>query len=380
MSEKRPGRTRGKTAAHPGTSPARTAKARVSRATPKKAGTSRARQAKTRASRQGQARTGDGSERRSGKAASFPSARLAATLLNLEESLSKRIMGKQDAVTQIADIIRVRMARLDLRPSRPYGTFLLVGPTGVGKNELAYALCEALYGTEQRVVSIDLGELDDEEDLAKLGVSLIPGSDTHVLEGLLTSPVRRDPQAVVLLRGLERAHDSLQPVLQQILEHGRLDDIMGPVSFSETIVFVTLRPRREDSAAGEIGFGRASLSPEDALRMRLETNYAPDFLNAFNTILDFPPLTTVDVRRIARFKVERVLERQHLQRREIVIEDGVFEDLILDEQARKTGASSLNRILEAGLFNPLARYLLSHRDSRRIRVGIRNGALEISRL
>lgn len=308
----------------------------------------------------------------------FPSARLAEILLNLEESLSSRIVGKDEAVSRIAGIIRVRMARLDFRPGRPNGSFLLVGPTGVGKNEIAYALCEALHGTDDRVVSIDLGELADEEDLAKLGVSLIPGSDTHVLEGMLTSPVRRDPQSVVLLRGLERAHSSLQPVLQQILEQGRMDDIMGPVSFSETIVFVTFRPRRDDSAAGEIGFGRATLSPEDALRMRLEATYAPDFLNSFNAILEFPPLTAEDVRRIARYKVERVLQHLHLHRRDIVIEEEVFENLILDEQARRTGASFLNRTLEAGLFNPLARYLLSHRKTRRIHIGVRDGVLRIS--
>lgn len=315
--------------------------------------------------------------RPTGRSVAFPSARLAGVLLNLEDSLSSRIVGKDEAVSRIAGIIRVRMARLDFRPGRPNGSFLVVGPTGVGKNEIAYALSEALHGAEDRVLSIDLGELADEEDLAKLGVSLIPGSDTHVLEGMLTSPVRRDPQAVVLLRGLERAHSSLQPVLQQILEQGRMDDIMGPVSFSETIVFVTLRPRRDDPAAGEIGFGRATLSPEDALRMRLEATYAPDFLNSFNAILEFPPLTTEDVRRIARYKVERVLKRLHRHRRDIVIEEGVFEDLILDEQARKTGASFLNRTLEVGLFNPLARYLLSHRDSRRIHIGITNGDLEI---
>jgi len=303
--------------------------------------------------------------------------RQARMLLNLEQTMSRRIMGKDDAVARVARVVRVRMAQLDFRPDRPNGSFLLVGPTGVGKNELAYTLAESLYGSEEGVVSIDLAELAEESDLARLGVLPVPGSSDQAMEGILTSPVRAHPRAVVLLRGLERAHPSFQTVLQQILEQGRLDDLLGPVFFNQAIIFVTTRPKRDESTAVEIGFSRTSLAPMDATRKRLERSFSPDLLDSFNEIIELPPLTPEDVRRIARYKVEAVLRRLQSRHRAIEVAENVFENVIPEEQARLEGAAMLNRTLEDRLFNPLARFLLEHRRTRSVQVDMDGGNLRI---
>lgn len=304
-------------------------------------------------------------------------AKRARVLLNLEQAMARRIVGKDDAVAKIARVVRVRMAQLDFRPDRPNGSFLLVGPTGVGKNELAYALAESLYGSEEPVACVDLAEVNEEGSVARLGVTLVPGAPNQAMEGLLTSPVRRNPEAIVLLKGLEQAHPSFHPLLQQILEQGRMDDVMGPVSFSQSVIFVTTHPRRDESTAVEIGFSRSALAPQEATRKRLERTFSPDLLDAFNEIIDLPPLTPEDVRRIARYKVEAVLQRLHHRHQEIAVDENVFETVIPAEQARQDGASSLNRTLEDRLFNPLARYLLEHRRTKSIRVEMEGETLKI---
>lgn len=317
------------------------------------------------------------SSRKEASASLLPTAQQARVLLNLEGILARRIMGKDDAIARIARVVRVRMTHLDFRPDRPNGSFLLVGPTGAGKNELAYALSEALLGSEERVIAIDLGELAEEGDLAKLAVTLVPGSETQAMEGMLTSPVRRDPEAVILLRGLERAHASFQPVLQQILERGRLEDMLGPVSFSRNVIFVTTHPKKDEAPALAIGFGRTAPSPEDALRKRLERNFSGELLDSFNEVIEIPPLTPEAVRSIARYKVETVLRRLQKRRREIQVADNVFEAFLPNQGADREGMALLHRTLEDHLFNPLARYLLEHPRNRTIRVEMIEGSLSI---
>lgn len=305
------------------------------------------------------------------------SAERSRRLLKLEETMQRRVIGKDEAVLRIARVVRVRMADLDFRPGRPRGSFLLVGPSGVGKNELAYALAEALYGNEESVISIDLAEIAEEGDLAKLGVTLVPGGVNQAMEGLLTSPVRQNPEAVVLLRGVERAHAAFQPILQQVMERGRLDDMAGSVDFSRTVLFVTTRPRREDAPAAEIGFTRGGGPAAEVLHKRLERSIATDLLDAFNEIIEVPPLTSGDVRRIARYKVEAILGRLRRRRRRVEVSDEVYEAFLPEEEIQREGVAILHRSLEDRLFNPLAVYLLSHAAAGRIRVEMEKGALRI---
>ena len=301
----------------------------------------------------------------------------ADTLLHLEERLGQRIVGKKDAVAAISRVVRIAGTNLDFRPERPSGAFLLVGPEGVGKNEVAYAVGEVVFGSDEVVVSIDLSEFDDEESLARLGATLVPGSETHYFPGVLTAPVRENPEAILLLRGLEHAHPALQRVLLNILERGRLDDLLGEVTFEKTLVFVTLTIPREELAMQEIGFGRPTKTPEARLREVVGRFVMPDLLDSFHEILELPPLSVPEVRLIARYKVDKVLHRMAQKKTTIAVAPAVFDELITDDLCGKGGAKFLNRTLEQRLFNPLARYLLEHRTSRRIHVGMDHGDVVI---
>jgi ATP-dependent Clp protease ATP-binding subunit ClpA len=228
------------------------------------------------------------------------------------------------------------------------------------------------------VISLDLGEFDDEDDMAKLGVSPVPGSENTVMEGMLTSPVREDPEAILLLRGLERAHVSFQRILLHILERGTIEDMLGAVDFCRTIILVTTHISREEAAPAEIGFARPTKSPEELKREQLESFILPDLLDAFNEILDLPPLTPHEVRQIARYKVGKVLMRMLRRRREIEVADSVYEELITDDLCGTVGAKFLNRTLEERLFNPLARYMLSHARNQTIRIDVNQGQIVIT--
>lgn len=142
-------------------------------------------------------------------------------------------------------------------------------------------------------------------------------------------------------------------------------------------MFVTTRPRRDDSPAAEIGFTRGGVPAAEALHKRLERSISNDLLDAFNEIVDVPPLTPVDVRRIARYKVEAILGRLRRRRRRVEVSEEVYEAFLPEDEIQRDGVGILHRSLEDRLFNPLAVYLLSHAAAGRIRVDMDKGALRI---
>lgn len=301
----------------------------------------------------------------------------ADRLLRLEDALADRIVGKREAIDRISRVIRVRLTQLDLRPERPKGMFLLVGPHGVGKSEIAYAVSEALFASEERVVLLDLDEFEEEEQLSRLGSSIVNTPEPVLVEGALTTPVRQNPQTIFLLRGLENAHPGIQRVLLQIFERGTFEDMLGPVSFRDAIFFVTVTFRRDDPIPAGIGFSRASRAPRDILRERLDRLLLPDLLDSFDDLVELPALTAEQVRRIARYKVDKVLRRMKTQRKAIAVDEAVFDTLIPDDLCRTQGAAFLNRTLEDRLFNPLARYILTHRKTQALQVGLEAGQVTI---
>lgn len=301
----------------------------------------------------------------------------ADRLLRLEDALADRIVGKREAIDRISRVIRVRLTQLDLRPERPKGMFLLVGPHGVGKSEIAYAVSEALFASEERVVLLDLDEFEEEEQLSRLGSSIVNTPEPVLVEGALTTPVRQNPQTIFLLRGLENAHPGIQRVLLQIFERGTFEDMLGPVSFRDAIFFVTVTFRRDDPIPAGIGFSRASRAPRDILRERLDRLLLPDLLDSFDDLVELPALTAEQVRRIARYKVDKVLRRMKTQKKAIAVDEAVFDTLIPDDLCRTQGAAFLNRTLEDRLFNPLARYILTHRKTQALQVGLEAGQVTI---
>ncbi|MDM7915842.1 MAG: AAA family ATPase, partial [Candidatus Eisenbacteria bacterium] len=289
-------------------------------------------------------------------------------LLRLEELLRQRIHGKDDAVERIARAVRVRLIHLDFRPERPNGTFLLVGPPGVGKNEFAYALAEILYGDESLVVPIDMRAMASEEDVIRLVDVLVPGPPPTLYEGMLTAPVRRRPHTILLLRGIEQAHPAALRMIQKINEQGWIEDAQGRISFDRTILFATARvPDDENGPTSEIGFNRTAKTSEERVLEKLRRRVSEEFLDSFQEILVLSALSPEDVRQIARYKVRVVLDRLQQGRRGVEVSDSIYAAFIPDEDARVRGAGALNQTLENKLLNPLARYLLEHPKELRIR-------------
>jgi ATP-dependent Clp protease ATP-binding subunit ClpC len=299
-------------------------------------------------------------------------------LLHLEERLHERIHGKDEVIDRIAQSIRVRLTHLDFRPERPRGSFLLVGPTGAGKNEIAYALAEILYGDETLVVPIDLTTLGNDEDVARLVDAVVQGPPPVLYEGLLTGSVRRRPQSILLLRGIEHAHPAAVRLVQQIIGQGWLDDARGRVFFDKTIILATSRiPEDDTGPTAEIGFTRATKTSSERIREKLTRRLGEEFMEEFQEVLVVPPLSPSDVRRIARYKVEVVLQRLQRVKRGVQVSETVYQTFIPDDAVRRDGAGMVNRTLEAKLLNPLARYLLAHPKEHDIRVDVKDGSLVI---
>jgi len=300
------------------------------------------------------------------------------TLLHLEDLLKSRIVGKDEAIQRVADSIRIRRTNLDFRPQRPDGSFLLVGPPGVGKSEFAHAVAEVLLGNESLVIDLDMADYTEEEDVEDLLVTAYPGVEGLLVEGALTTPMRKNPRSVILFHGIERAHPAVLRLMMHVLERGVISDAQGEVVFNEAIVFATTRLLFEDGeVVQQIGFKRSTAPHEDRVRRMLEDQFSPELVSAFNEVLFFKALTPEDVRLIARFKVSTVLERLKKQKRGVVISDRVWDTFIWEDEVRRTGARYLNRALEERLFTPLSKYLLEHSTARSILVDVRDRKLVI---
>jgi len=304
----------------------------------------------------------------------------AEVLLNLESLLRERIHGKDEAIEKIGSALRVRLTQLDFRPERPNGSFLLIGPPGVGKNEFAYAVANILYGDESMVVPIDMRMVTTEEEASRLTDSMYPGPPSLLLEGMITTPVRRRPHSILLLRGIEHAHPVAHRMIQQILDQGWIEDARGRASFDRTIVFATGRiPEEEAGTTDEIGFNRTSKSYDERIREKMIRRLGEEFVESFQEVIVIHALTAEDVRQIARYKVEVVLRRLQKGRKGVQVTDSVFKTFISDDECARSGAGTINRTLEKRLLNPLARYILAHPKERRIRVDVRDGDLVIER-
>jgi ATP-dependent Clp protease ATP-binding subunit ClpA len=300
------------------------------------------------------------------------------TLLHLDELVAQRIVGRSEDIARVANTIRIRRTGLDFRPNRPDGAFLLVGPAGVGKTEFALAFGAALTGGDESVLVLDLADYSDEEDLAELLVMPLPGRSDTLVEGALTTPVRRNPRGVILLRGLEHAHRNFYRTLFRILDRGRIDDAQGEAVFDQTVIFATTRLHPDSNElVDQIGFNRNGLSRTERARRMLEEQFTPELVSVFNEVLYFENLTADDIRQIARSKVDLVLARLKTRRHGVQVSDKVYETFIHEDEVKRSGARFLNRALEEKLFTPLSMYLLAHARARRILVDVEGGQVVI---
>jgi ATP-dependent Clp protease ATP-binding subunit ClpC len=347
-------------------------------------------QAGSRASRQGLSVV-DSMEvaRTVARMAGLPEARLTLgereRLLALEDELQKRVVGHRLAIERVATAVRRNSAGFHTR--RPVGSFLFVGPTGVGKTELARALAEVLYGTRDALVQIDMSEMSEPHAVARL-IGAPPGYVGYGEAGQLTEAVRRRPSSVVLLDEIEKAHRDVTMLLLQLLDEGRLSDSRGRhIDFSNTVVILTTNLGAEafGRGAGPMGFGRAREDDDASLDRAVESarrSLAPELWNRVDEKLGFPPLTRSQVEQIAVLLLRESSERLAAERRiHYRVEPGVVGHL-LDHGGydRELGArpmrQTIARLIEGPVADRILRGDLAPGDG--ILVSLRSSGLEFS--
>ncbi len=305
-------------------------------------------------------------------------------LLRLEGYLHERVIGQDDAVQVVAEA--VRRSRTGLAdPNRPMGSFLFLGPTGVGKTELARALAEALFGEADRMVRVDMSEFQERHTVSRL-VGAPPGYVGYEEAGQLTEAVRRRPYAVVLLDEIEKAHPDVFNILLQVLDDGRLTDSQGrTVNFKNTVLIMTSNlgselitgtQRAVGFAAGEPGRQEATELRERLMR-RLQENFRPEFLNRIDEIIIFQRLEAQQLRQITELLLEETRRRLHAQDIQVEFTTAGVDWLAEHGYQPEFGARPLRRVIQREVDNRLSRMLLENEISpgQRVTVDAQDGRL-----
>ena len=295
-------------------------------------------------------------------------------LLRMEEELSKRVIGQQEALKAVSNAIRRSRAGLS-DPNRPNGSFLFLGPTGVGKTELCKALAEFMFDTEEAMVRIDMSEFMEKHSVARL-IGAPPGYVGYEEGGYLTEAVRRRPYSVILLDEIEKAHSEVFNILLQVLDDGRLTDGQGrTVDFRNTVIIMTsnLGSHIIQELAGEQNY----VEMKDAVMEIVGQHFRPEFINRIDEAVVFHPLAQDQIRAISKIQVD--LLRHRLKDRDIGFE---ISEAALDRLGEAGfdpvyGARPLKRAIQRQLENPLANEILSGRFSAGdvIRVDVANDGL-----
>ncbi|MFI5835655.1 ATP-dependent Clp protease ATP-binding subunit [Micromonospora sp. NPDC051300] len=291
-------------------------------------------------------------------------------LLRLEGHLHEKVIGQDDAVGAVSEA--VRRSRTGLAdPNRPMGSFLFLGPTGVGKTELARALAEALFGEADRMVRVDMSEFQERHTVSRL-VGAPPGYVGYEEAGQLTEAVRRRPYAVVLLDEIEKAHPDVFNILLQVLDDGRLTDSQGrTVNFKNTVLIMTSNLGSEliTGAQRTVGFAtgepgqQESTELRERLMRRLQENFRPEFLNRVDEIIIFQRLEAEQLREITGLLLEETRRRLHAQDIQVEISTAGVDWLAEHGYQPEFGARPLRRVIQREVDNRLSRMLLENEIS-----------------
>ncbi|MFI6622749.1 ATP-dependent Clp protease ATP-binding subunit [Streptomyces sp. NPDC050528] len=285
-------------------------------------------------------------------------------LLGLEEHLHRRVVGQEEAVRVVSDAVLRSRAGL-ASPDRPIGSFLFLGPTGVGKTELARALAEALFGSEDRMVRLDMSEYQERHTVSRL-VGAPPGYVGHEEAGQLTEVVRRHPYSLLLLDEVEKAHPDVFNILLQVLDDGRLTDSQGrTVDFTNTVIVMTSNLGSEaiTRRGAGIGFGPGGADADEEARREqilrpLREHFRPEFLNRIDEIVVFRQLTAEQLRLITELLLEHTRRLLHAQGITVEFTDPAVDWLSRQGYQPEYGARPLRRTIQREVDNQLSRLLL----------------------
>ena len=298
-------------------------------------------------------------------------------LLHMEDRLHQRVVGQDEAVSLVADAIRRSRAGLS-DPSRPYGSFLFLGPTGVGKTELTRALADFLFDSDEHLIRIDMSEFMEKHSVARL-IGAPPGYVGYEEGGYLTEAVRRKPYSVVLLDEVEKAHPDVFNVLLQVLDDGRLTDGQGrTVDFRNTVIVMTsnLGSQHIQSMVGK---------PYEAVKEvvwdELKSHFRPEFLNRIDEVVVFHGLQNQHIEKIAAIQIQRLAARMEKQEMRLEVSDAALAELARVGFDPVFGARPLKRAIQQQLENPVAKLILEGKFGPRdvVPVDWRDGKFVFSR-
>ncbi|EPJ34703.1 putative ATP-dependent Clp protease ATP-binding subunit ClpC [Streptomyces afghaniensis 772] len=304
-------------------------------------------------------------------------------LLHLEEHLHERVVGQDEAVRVVSDAVLRSRAGL-ASPDRPIGSFLFLGPTGVGKTELARALAEALFGSEDRMVRLDMSEYQERHTVSRL-VGAPPGYVGHEEAGQLTEVVRRHPYSLLLLDEVEKAHPDVFNILLQVLDDGRLTDSQGrTVDFTNTVIVMTSNLGSEaiTRRGGSVGFASGGADADEEARREqilrpLREHFRPEFLNRIDEIVVFRQLSTEQLRRITNLLLDRTRSLVQSKGISVTFTDRAVEWLAEHGYQPEYGARPLRRTIQREVENELSRLLLDSRveEGGQVTVDVEDGRL-----
>lgn len=298
-------------------------------------------------------------------------------LLHMEDILHERVIGQDEAVTRVSEaILRSRAGIQD--ENRPIGSFLFLGPTGVGKTELAKALAEALFDDEGNMVRIDMSEYMEKHTVSRL-IGAPPGYVGYEEGGQLTEAVRRKPYSVVLFDEIEKAHSDVFNVLLQVLDDGRVTDSQGrTVNFKNTIIIMTSNLGSSYILDG-IQDGDITEDARNAVDALLKTSFRPEFLNRLDEIIYFKPLAKHEITGIVDLLLQDLAARLAARQLTLAVNDEA-KHLIVDAGYDPVyGARPLKRYIQSKLETLVARYIIAGNPApgTTVHVGVQNGALAL---
>jgi ATP-dependent Clp protease ATP-binding subunit ClpE len=294
---------------------------------------------------------------------------------NLEENLNKKVIGQEKAVQKISKAIRRSRAGLKAK-NRPIGSFLFVGPTGVGKTELSKTLAEELFGTKDSMIRLDMSEYMEKHSVSKL-IGSPPGYIGHDEAGQLTEKVRRNPYSIILLDEIEKAHPDVQHMFLQILEDGRLTDSQGRiVSFKDTVIIMTSNAGIAHKPV-HVGFGISEAVEEASILDSLGSFFKPEFLNRFDSIIEFNSLAKDHILYI----VDLMLADLHVtlaeQNFELTITADAKEKLAELGYHLAFGARPLRRVIQEQLEDKIADFILDQPDTKKLAAVVEDGKIKV---
>ena len=291
----------------------------------------------------------------------IPVSKLAQTerdkLLSLDKILHKRVIGQEEAIDAIADA--VLRARAGLKnQNRPIGSFLFLGPTGVGKTETAKALTETLFDDERNMIRIDMSEYMEKHAVSRL-VGSPPGYVGYEEGGQLTEAVRRRPYSVILFDEIEKAHPDVFNILLQVLDDGRLTDNRGrTVDFKNTVIILTSNLGSDALLDGITEEGEIEESAKEAVQDALRMAFRPEFLNRLDEIVLFKPLRPEEVGKIIRLTVESLKKRLEEQEISLVLDDAAVDAILEASYSTQYGARPIKRYIQKEIETKISRLLL----------------------